>query len=104
MTNEYRKTEEYKVLMSQISEEHPTLPMYLCEMAIVFHKNFPTYHKQAIKDEKKNKKNSEAPPPTPILGGDVKVYDADDPELKKAKPLHESWNNGDIVQVPLSDR
>jgi hypothetical protein len=44
ITNEYRKSDEYKEWVGSIQRDYPNLPLYLIEMAIILHKNEPDYY------------------------------------------------------------
>lgn len=52
MDNNYRSTDEYKLLMKQIREMAPWLPDYLCEVIIIADKTNP----DAFKKDKEGKK------------------------------------------------
>ena len=60
ITNEYRKTDEYKSWMKAIQSEYPEMPTYIVEMAIVAHKMDPQFYKKYMKNEKKVQAEFEA--------------------------------------------
>ena len=59
MTNEYRKTDEYKAWMKAIQSEYPEMPVYIGEMAILAHKMDPQFYKKYMKNDKKLQKEFE---------------------------------------------
>jgi hypothetical protein len=59
MTNEYRKTDEYKAWMKAIQNEYPEMPVYIGEMAIMAHKMDPQFYKKYMKNERKVQKEFE---------------------------------------------
>ena len=53
ITEEYRKSDEYKNWFKAIKLDFPNMPDYLIEMSISAHKLDPQYYKKAAKEEKK---------------------------------------------------
>lgn len=72
MDAQYRQTDEYTELLKMIRKEAPHLPLYLCEMAIVFHKNNPNYYKT----DRNHKKILSEPIKPPKNAGEVVLEDA----------------------------
>ena len=89
VTDEYRKTDEYKNLVKVIKENEPKIAenLYLIELAICMHKNNPQLYKEEGK-HKKCKNCSVAKPAasaaeTRVLTDNVRVYDdPEHPDLK----------------------
>ena len=52
ITNQYRKTDEYKSFVNSIKNDYPDMPLYLVEMAISTHKTDPQFYKTATKLER----------------------------------------------------
>jgi len=72
MTDAYRKTQEYKEFLQEIKKDCPHMPLYLCEKAIMYHKNFPNYYKT----DKQSKSVLNGPMPQPKYAKEVVVKDA----------------------------
>ena len=53
ITEEYRRSEEYKGWFKAIKADYPNMPDYLIEMSISAHKLDPQYYKKAAKEEQK---------------------------------------------------
>ena len=53
ITEEYRKSDEYKTWFKAIKADYPNMPDYLIEMSISAHKMDPQYYKKAVKEEQK---------------------------------------------------
>ena len=60
ITNEYRKTDEYKCWIKAIQSEYPDIPVYIAEMSIAMHKMDPQFYKKYMKNEKKVQAEFEA--------------------------------------------
>jgi hypothetical protein len=56
MDLEYRQTDEYKEWVRAIKHDYPSMPLYLIEQSIIFHKTNPQHYKTArdAKDVFKN--------------------------------------------------
>jgi hypothetical protein len=74
ITDEFRKTDEYKELYSLIKNEHPDMFTYLIEMAIAVHKKNPKMFKEYRKMPKEDKP---ADPIDRIILGAVNVYESE---------------------------
>lgn len=85
MNEAYRQTDEYKQLLKEIQAEAPHLPLYLCEMAITFHKQFPQYYK----GDKQYKKVLAEPIKPPRNAGEIILNSVEvgelTPEIEKQR-------------------
>ena len=96
VTDEYRKTDEYKNLVKVIKENEPKIAenLYLIELAICMHKNNPQLYKEEGKHKKCKNCSATKPaasaaecfaslPTTRVLTDNVRVYDdPEHPDLK----------------------
>lgn len=105
MTDDYRKSDEYKELLKEIQREAPHLPLYLCEMAIVFHKNNPNYyktdkhHKKVLSEPIKPPKNSGEV----VIADAIKVSDLTDDIVKQRQEFFEKHNISEQAEfIPKS--
>jgi hypothetical protein len=75
ITDEFRKTDEYKELYSLIKSEHPDMFTYLVEMAIAVHKKNPKMFKEYRKCQRADRP---VDPIDRIILGAVNVYESED--------------------------
>jgi hypothetical protein len=83
ISDEFRKTDEYKELYTLIKNEHPDMFVYLDEMAISVHKKNPKMFKEYRKCQRED---LPADPIDRIIIGAVSIYESED-DVPKAEPV-----------------